>query len=595
MDIRTLEERYLERARGVVSGRAREIDAVLPDRLPAPGEYDLSLVGWWARETDCVGRVILPNPYETVEAIATMDAWVWSVVERIGPRLGERLDVLAGVPLRPATYWRTVLAPWLVHLLSALADRRLFCRAAADLVPDAPLLVPGRPEPPATTAAAVWSLRSDAGNARLLATIAPHLGVRTRAAETSVPDADGVAARRPLPTATEVAAAFPRVAVGALLGALPRRRVTLVGHTHLTARDVLRLEARVRGLVPLPRPTLSAPAIAAPPADQTLRARLELGNSEEPLEWLALQAMPDLLPRSLLEGFGEVERASWRRYRRASNVLVGNYGVDEVQNEFLGRCRAAGGRFAFAQHGGFYLQSPANSQERLEIESGSVFLSWGGRAANVRPTPNPHLERLRDSHRGGSRITVVEALEPPDAYVIRFAATPLANQTYETGQLLAEMVDHLSTARRARLALKRFPNPIGTPSRPAVLERLPTDGPAGGAAAWLRLSRLAVIPYLDTPFIESIVIGTPTVGLWNPAHWALRDDVEPLFERLREVGIVHADARAAAVHIDDVYDDVERWWRRADVTRARAEFIERFAVPGDWLKAWTDRLCDLGG
>jgi putative transferase (TIGR04331 family) len=189
----------------------------------------------------------------------------------------------------------------------------------------------------------------------------------------------------------------------------------------------------------------------------------------------------------------------------------------------------------------------------------------------------------------------VEPLEPPDAYVVRFAGNPLANQAYEPARMLSELVERLPPGRRARLALKRFPNVLGPASRPAVLQALPTDGPPGGAVAWMTTSRLAVIPYLDTPFIESIVIGTPTVGLWNPARWPLLDELQPLFARLRELGIVHAEPTAAAAHIDAVYDKVERWWDSTEVGSARAELVERLAVPGDWLGAWDRALSELHG
>ena len=300
-----------------------------------------------------------------------------------------------------------------------------------------------------------------------------------------------------------------------------------------------------------------------------------------------------LLPRSLLEGFDQIRSESRRRYGRPLPALVGNYSIDETQNEFLGRCRAAGRRLAFAQHGGFYLQSPVNAQERLELQPGSTFLSWGGRGPGAVPTPNPHLERLRGSHRGGTRITIVEPLEPPDVFVLRFAGHPLANQGYEAARMLAELVERLPPTRRANVVLKRFPNVLGSAARPAVLEALPSDGPAGGAAAWMAASRLAVIPYLDTPLIESIVIGTPTVGLWNPARWSLLGELQPLFGRLRELGIVHADPAGAAAHIDAVYDNVDSWWDSAEVMKARAEFVERLAMPGDWLGAWRRALRGL--
>lgn len=599
MDIAEIEEQYLERARAQLGPRLDRVRLVLPDRSTPPPGNGPALAGWWVDARAAGDRVVLPNPYDTVEVIAAMESSVWAVVQRLALALGERLDTVSGRRARPPEYWSTVLSPWLIHTVSALADRRLFCRAASELAPAASVMIPGPPEPPATSAEGVLRLRTDAGNAGLVATLAPGLGMRT----TPVPAREGPGVRVPPPShpppprpplRTLAAAAGP-MAAGAILSGLPRRRVAVVGLTRLTAPDLARLEARIHGLAVLPRPALrrGGPGAAPPPADPRLRSLLALPAGDDPLQRLTAEALPQLLPRSLLEGFDQIRAASRRRYGRPLPAVVGNYSVDETQNEFLGRCRAAGRRLAFAQHGGFYLQSPVNAQERLELLPRSTFLSWGGRRPGAVPTPNPYLEHLRGTHRGGKRITIVEALEPPDAYVLRFAGHPLANQAYEAAWMLAELVERLPPARRAEVALKRFPNVLGPAARPPVLQALRTDGPPGGAAAWVAASRLAVIPYLDTPFIESIVIGTPTVGLWNPARWPLLGELEPLFARLRELGIVHADAAAAAAHIDAVYDEVGRWWDSTEVASARAEFVERLAVPGDWLGAWDRALTEL--
>lgn len=595
MDIEALLERYLGHASGVVGDQADDIEVVLPNRCPQPSGFELALGGWWTPEPAPPGRVVLPNPYDSLEVIAAMEAWVWRVADSLAPRAGEQIDKVLGQPRQSAAYWRIVLAPWLVHLVSAIADRWLFCRVANELVPGRPLAVAAIPEPPATMAVGLARLRTDAGNAGLLAVLAPHLSVTTTAMDEPESPTIVAGSSRRLLHAGEIVPAISRLALAKMLAALPRRRVAIVGLTRLTASDLLWLEARASGLAPLPRPTLWPAAAAPATIDREARERLAMDGAGDLLEELVGQTLPHLVPLSLLEGLDEVRRASRRMYGRPLSALVGNYSVDEVQNEFLARCRTAGKRLAFAQHGGFYLQSPVNAQERLERGPGSVFLSWGGSAPGTLPTPNPYLERLRDSHRGGTHITVIEALEPPDAYVIRFAGHPLANQGYESAKILAEMVERLPAWLHSHLVLKRFPNPTGPPSRPPALEALPSLRSSGGAAAWMVSSRLTIIGYPDTPFVEALVIGTPTIGLWNPSRWPVLEEVEPLFERLRDVGIIHSDPRAAAARVETVYGEIGSWWKDPSVAAAREEFLQRFAVPGDWLEAWSRRLRELRG
>ena len=106
----------------------------------------------------------------------------------------------------------------------------------------------------------------------------------------------------------------------------------------------------------------------------------------------------------------------------------------------------------------------------------------------------------------------------------------------------------------------------------------------------MQSSRLVVIPYPDTPFIEALVIGVPTVGLWSKDLWEWRDDAADVLDALREANIVFDDPMAAAAHVDSVIDAPASWWSAPDVVRARGLFIERFARQGDWLAEWTEAL-----
>jgi putative transferase (TIGR04331 family) len=220
-----------------------------------------------------------------------------------------------------------------------------------------------------------------------------------------------------------------------------------------------------------------------------------------------------------------------------------------------------------------------------------VFLSWGGTGEGVRPLPSPYLCTLRDRHRGGRRVLLVECIMPPDAYLIRFNTTPHGNQGYRQAEQLAEFVRSLGTAR-PHLFLKRFPQFIAGAERDPALAALPhRPPPTRRTAARLMMdSRLVVVPYPDTPFIESMVIGAPTIGIWEDELWNMRDDAQPPFDELRAAGVIFSDASAAAAHADAIYGRANEWWRSTDVQAARRSFLDRFALTGDWLAEWSSFL-----
>ena len=602
-EVERFEHAYTRRAAESLGRALDDARGVVPDRrVPAGDREARFLAGWWTRPDLSPQLLVLPNPWDDRDAIAVFEEHCWGVTTRVIDRLAPVLDGILGERRGPEA-WRTILAPWLLHTVSALADRRLFCVAAATVAPGLPFLVHPVGAAPATTLDGLGELRTDGGNRALVSVIVRALGLPSADA------ASGVEPSAPPPWGGGLAGALSRavrrpghhavrLAGEALLSVPAGRRALLVGQCNVTPVDGLRLARRAPG-VRLPSARLAAWKQApAPPGDEGLRGRLAMDASAvtDPLERLVLSMMPRLLPRSILEGYSSLLATSRRRYGKPAHLLIGNYSVDEVQNEFIARSQAAGKTLSFVQHGGYYLQSRVNGHERLELRDDATFLSWGGRASHARPLPNPRLERLRGRHRGGTDVLLIEWIQPTDPYLILFSSMPLGNQQYATAKRLAEFVGAVRGARDA-LALKRFPYHIEVdPERPQALAELPHRPPRRvfTAIGWMARSRVVVVPYPDTPFIEAMVMGVPTIGLWDPDMWELRDDARPAFDALEAAGVIHRDPIAAATHVDSIYADPRRWWDGPATREARERFIERFAAPGDWLSSWAAYIRRLG-
>ena len=77
----------------------------------------------------------------------------------------------------------------------------------------------------------------------------------------------------------------------------------------------------------------------------------------------------------------------------------------------------------------------------------------------------------------------------------------------------------------------------------------------------------------------------PTVIFWNPKHWEIRDTAIPYFDELKQVGIFHETPESAALHVSQVWDDVDGWWKSKPVR----DVLERFK------SQYCDIDCDLTG
>ncbi len=600
----SFEARYIERAReSLERAGGPAIAAVSVHREPAPAPGGAVLAGWWCDPaTAAPGVYVLPNPWDDRDAIELLERYCWELGGCLAADLGRALNELHGVR-RADAYWDSLLMSWLLYAVTAVVDRRLFVVTAAELRPGAPWHAGAELPVPETLLEAVAGYASDDGSASLLTRIAALEG---REWIPDSPAASAVAgpprlshrasATRPAARMRAVGAALASHLVRVALRAVPGRRLVLTGGARFTASQLLYLGIRAPGLAV--RPTLpymaarSASAQAQAAVDRGALARTVAGGDARATAFAAL--VPELLPRSLNEGYAETVRRSRKRYGRAAPALIGNYAFDEAENEFVARSREAGRPLAFIQHGGTYLQLRTHAISRLEQRPDSLFLAWGadrGRPG-VRTAPDPRLSRLRDSHVGGARVVLVEWVSPPQPHLIALVSSPLANQGYEVERRLADFVGALRLDRR-RLALKRFPTEVDAPQRPPALEALATDGPGETAVEWMRRARVAVVSYPDTPFIEAMVIGVPAIGLWDPDLWEMRPDAAPYFDRLAEAGVVHSDPAAAAAKVDEVYERADTWWSGAEIQRARLEFLERFARGPGWRPHWVRILREL--
>ncbi|MEX2195768.1 MAG: hypothetical protein WD844_10830 [Thermoleophilaceae bacterium] len=591
--VAAFEAAYVERARRELGSRLATAEAVVLDRLPlADGRP--ALAGWWCPEDAGDGLIVLPNPWDERAAIEPCVDYVSAIVDLLIAH-GATVMEEAHDAAHAAVYWDVLLRPWLTFMAHVGLDRRMFCAAVTDLAPDLPVAIGTPPEVPPTMGEAVELVRRDAGNRSIGTYFAQRLDLPVTDAIQPLPAAPTQPPRStPAGWALIALELMIQGTTAAVASMKTGRRVVLVGGGHLSAIDTLRLMRRVRGLRiirgPGPQPGLRPES----PVRDDIRRRFAAMETDDPCVADIAAFAARMLPRTVLEDYEAVVTASRRRYGAACVAIAGNYRAQDVEAEFLGRCAEAGLLRAFVQHGGTYLQAKVNAYESLEIRPWAAFMSWGGRGRSVRPLPSPRLARIRDSHVGSRRIVILEWLMPPDTYLSRIGTKPLANQGYAQHDLLAEFVRH-ADAFQNNLFLRRFPYVGLDAERDPVVAALPHRAPATrrSATRLMQSAGLCVLTYPDTPFIEAMVIGVPTVGLWDPDLWEFRDDARGPFDALRAAGVLFSDPRAAAAHVEAIHERASDWWASREIQDARQLFLDRFAIGGDWLAAWTFFLREL--
>jgi|GEM_PF-5750521 len=259
--------------------------------------------------------------------------------------------------------------------------------------------------------------------------------------------------------------------------------------------------------------------------------------------------------------------------------------------------REAGGRIAFAQHGSDYgLSVPLARTPQMEYRE-DAFLTWGWTRhgdyqGRFLPMPMPKLRALHDRHHGGDdRIVMVSTTINPGMEC--FLGWPGSVLGYVSGK--TEILRGL-LANGKKVRYRPF---LYEKHTMAIEQHILTANPQaeilqGSMWEGIQSSRLLVLDHYSTPFHEALVSNTPTVLFWSPLSPGVSPDNRHFFQRFRELGVIHDTPDSLVRQVEEIWPDVEGWWRRPELQALRQEFIRQHARTSRWwLVHWLGKLWNL--
>jgi len=90
----------------------------------------------------------------------------------------------------------------------------------------------------------------------------------------------------------------------------------------------------------------------------------------------------------------------------------------------------------------------------------------------------------------------------------------------------------------------------------------------------MQQSRLVVVNYLSTAYLESIIADIPTVFIWNKDTNLFTEKYMGVFDALIETGICQTNPEKAADFINRIKDNPEEWWHSTAVQKSRKAFLD---------------------
>ncbi len=253
-----------------------------------------------------------------------------------------------------------------------------------------------------------------------------------------------------------------------------------------------------------------------------------------------------------------------------------------------------------SQHGGNYgtLKSiPAIAE--IEYRQTSAFLSWGWRTqetyfVNAHDISSAYLSRMKRSLFRNSCLILVGTEATPFSF--RLDSIPQANQQLDYRKKKRGFIRALRPDIFAKTMYRPYPSSAGTFSDATYVKRhFPNISILKGQLEnHLLKAKLAVVDHPVSTLLVLMAANVPTIGFWNHNAWGMCEQAAPYFSHLTKAGIAFSSCEEAAEKVNEIWDNVETWWRQSDVQNARKEFCYHYARTSRfWWWEWSKTLWRL--
>lgn len=543
--------------------------------------------------------------------------YLCELYERVLPRLANHLNEIHRVD-HSLRYWRILVGPWLSYFIHILFDR---WESIQQVIRDYAI---------SETTILAWQeqsmvpysmehffselMVSHEWNHSIYAYILENFtGVRCvkkpspkpfERVRDKIPRSKAVSLKR------KILSAYSKVAAH-----LVRNEDIFLIATYLSAFDELKLHVRFSQA---PQLWKTIPSVVCP-VDWLQRKKTLNDDTHNVFEKCLVSLIPRQIPTAYLEGYKKIleqtQSVPWPKWPRL--IFTSNALWHDTVSMAYSACHVENGaKLVYGQHGGYGLPEFMWSEQH-ERAIADRYLTWGWvEQGSTNLVPVGILKPIsKYKGRSGSkrnRLLLVRGLWPP--YTFRLDSgvglAPLLATIDGCIRLAGLLPDHL---RNDSLIVRLYPLANAFSSEGRKADRSATDfycEDMRWRSSWpeVRLSdgsdpiadlvaqsRLVIYTYNGgTGYLEFMAADVPVIAFWDMNASPVRDSAIPYFDELRRVGIFHETPESVAAHVAKIWDDVEGWWKGAEVQEVLVRFKARYCnLPDNLLDCVETALRDV--
>ena len=305
-------------------------------------------------------------------------------------------------------------------------------------------------------------------------------------------------------------------------------------------------------------------------------------NTDDRVLNILIDMLFELLPVSYLEGFHDLNKliASLPWPKTPKLIFTSNsFSNDEVFKLWTATQTELGIKYIVGQHGNNYGTYRYLSSS-IEETTADKFLTWGW-TNNLRQhtpafifTKPTQIKKNYDPQ--GSLLLIEVHL---DHRINIWDSTFEFANYFEDQQKFVSQLDYKSKRDltiRLHSAFKYFE--WNEQARWKEIDSsLKIDTGGSRINELISKSRLVVHSYDSTGILETLSQNIPSLAFWQNGLDHLNDAAKPYYELLVEAEIIHLSSESAARMVNEIWTDVDGWWKQYKVQSAREKFCNQFA------------------
>lgn len=574
------------------------VTTAFEDTWPTDGESVLFL-GEWCRRYSRRDRwkeldhEVMRYHWDQPEKLYKDYQYLRTTYEEVLAVLSSRMNQIHQVE-HDLRYWRILIGPWLIKFIHVLFDRYESVRQVSGYDVISSVVSPDsmRLQPASDTASFTKYLSSDVWNHSIYSTCIRQLDVVESPIireTTSIEYADASdrlhsPTQRPASAGWKLFNLYNKLAVR-----LSRRTDVVMYSTYLHPIDELRLCLELAQF-PCVRPTASKPSGVGSysvAANSSFRDWKLPEIREAPFRKMLSSEIPKHIPTIFLEGYSDLESHvdDLPLPATPSAIWTSNaHFSDDVFNAWAGSKVEEGCPLLVGQHGGVFGLARFSPPEDHEREICDFSLTWGWSEDNdhcyvpVGHFPRPNRP-LGVDHSSKSTGLLVSQVVLPNAF--EAVAGIVASQWCSYFDFQCQILEALPDDICQNFTVRTAPEDPGWNQSERWRARMPSVNVDDGSSRLKNLfldARLCIATGNCTVFQEAFLMQIPTLLIWNPVHWEIRDSAQHAFRGLQEAGVFFADPVLAARHITAIWQDTGAWWHSAKVQSA----VDHFNASYNW-------------